>query len=392
MERSALLLSIPPLVFCDTCKEGKEKKDFLTGSYSNPYEAETVCSFVKLLISKMISGSQIGVIALYKSQESLIRQMLYPKDACVGFGRKKETAHSEVENVKVSTVDAFQGLEKDVIILSCCRTAGLGFLASKQRLNVALTRARHHLLIIGSASNLQRNSLWEELLEPLRRNPNTFRSSEDMKKALLGCSEAGCSSDGSKDSIDSTAGLAVLNPPPSISFELDSLFDEDDVSLKKLLEVLDDVNFRPRDFWQGYKLYCIGHYSHSQSHQDEFAQTLMADVIRTVHGMSELQWGGKFDKFVRSTWSTMEEYIKRRHGVNCGDIRFLIREYDDSQALAASEHGSFFFKMCEDETPFPRETNPDEREKPRQDETNSVIDSLMGQLSSMDERLAKLVK
>jgi superfamily I DNA and/or RNA helicase len=48
-------------------------------------------------------------------------------------------------------VDAFQGGERDVIIVSCVRTAGTGFIDSAQRINVALTRARHHLFLLGEA-------------------------------------------------------------------------------------------------------------------------------------------------------------------------------------------------------------------------------------------------
>jgi superfamily I DNA and/or RNA helicase len=46
-------------------------------------------------------------------------------------------------------VDSFQGREKDIIIISCVRTEATGFLKCRLRLNVALTRARHSLLMIG---------------------------------------------------------------------------------------------------------------------------------------------------------------------------------------------------------------------------------------------------
>jgi len=46
-------------------------------------------------------------------------------------------------------VDAFQGGEREVIILSCVRTAGTGFIDSPRRTNVAITRAKRHLFVVG---------------------------------------------------------------------------------------------------------------------------------------------------------------------------------------------------------------------------------------------------
>lgn len=55
----------------------------------------------------------------------------------------------------VNTIDSYQGVEKDVIIISNARTHGIGFLANYQRLNVALTRPRKCLILCGNFKNLE---------------------------------------------------------------------------------------------------------------------------------------------------------------------------------------------------------------------------------------------
>lgn len=57
--------------------------------------------------------------------------------------------------MEVGTVDSFQGRERDVIVFSCTRTEGTGFMANSERLNVALTRAKHSLIIVGNFKSLK---------------------------------------------------------------------------------------------------------------------------------------------------------------------------------------------------------------------------------------------
>lgn len=58
-------------------------------------------------------------------------------------------------NIMVNTIDSYQGLEKDVIVISNARTSGIGFLSNPQRLNVALTRAKKCLILCGNFRNLE---------------------------------------------------------------------------------------------------------------------------------------------------------------------------------------------------------------------------------------------
>lgn len=106
---------------------------------------------------------------------------------------------SILDAIEVSTIDGFQGQEKEIIIFSCVRTnrsKGIGFLSDSRRLNVAITRAKSSLFLLGKASNLMQNSLWGELIKDAR-DRNTYvpyderfwrqvRSSSATLKAFAG--------------------------------------------------------------------------------------------------------------------------------------------------------------------------------------------------------------
>lgn len=76
----------------------------------------------------------------------------------------------------MSTVDAFQGAERDIIVLATSRTVRLGFSDSPKRLNVAITRARRHLIVMGSAPLLTSNSAWDTVLSTALSSPGGLQS------------------------------------------------------------------------------------------------------------------------------------------------------------------------------------------------------------------------
>lgn len=105
----------------------------------------------KFFKSGVVPG-QIGVVTPYEGQRSYIVNYMQFN------GSLKKDLYKEIE---VASVDAFQGREKDYIILSCVRSnehQGIGFLNDPRRLNVALTRAKYGVVILGNPKVLSKVS------------------------------------------------------------------------------------------------------------------------------------------------------------------------------------------------------------------------------------------
>jgi regulator of nonsense transcripts 1 len=103
----------------------------------------------KFFKSGVVPG-QIGVVTPYEGQRSYIVNYMQFN------GSLKKDLYKEIE---VASVDAFQGREKDYIILSCVRSnehQGIGFLNDPRRLNVALTRAKYGVVILGNPKVLSK--------------------------------------------------------------------------------------------------------------------------------------------------------------------------------------------------------------------------------------------
>lgn len=139
---------------------GREEISASGYSYLNRVEAMNVEKIITRLFKQGVTAEQIGVVTPYEGQRAYILQHMLLTGSLVD----KREQYSEVE---VASVDAFQGREKDYIILSCVRaneTHGIGFLSDPRRLNVALTRAKYGLVIVGNPRCLAKNKLWNHLL------------------------------------------------------------------------------------------------------------------------------------------------------------------------------------------------------------------------------------
>jgi regulator of nonsense transcripts 1 len=137
---------------------GNEEISASGTSYLNRTEASNVEKIVTRFFKAGVKPADIGVITPYEGQRSYIVSTMQ------NTGTFKKEFYKEVE---VASVDAFQGREKDFIVLSCVRSnenQGIGFLSDPRRLNVALTRAKYGLVIIANPKVLSKHELWHHLL------------------------------------------------------------------------------------------------------------------------------------------------------------------------------------------------------------------------------------
>nr|XP_042715838.1 protein ZGRF1 [Chrysemys picta bellii] len=171
MDRSPLLDWLPTLCFFNVNGTEQIERD---NSFYNMAEVYFIIKLIQSLIASGIEGSMIGVITLYKSQMYKISNLL-------------SAVHSdalEIKAVQVSTVDAFQGAEKEIIVLSCVRTRQVGFIDSEKRMNVALTRGKRHLLIVGNLACLSQNKLWGRVIHHCEGRENGLQHVSQYEQQL----------------------------------------------------------------------------------------------------------------------------------------------------------------------------------------------------------------
>eukprot|EP00053_Salpingoeca_punica_P018610 m.183108 g.183108 ORF g.183108 m.183108 type:complete len:1045 (+) comp17467_c0_seq2:72-3206(+) len=145
-----------PMFFYATT--GQEEISSSGTSYLNRTEAAIVEKVVTKFLRSNVNPSQIGVITPYEGQRAFLVNYMQFNGAM-----RKEL----YEQLEVASVDAFQGREKDYIVLTCVRSnehQGIGFLNDPRRLNVALTRAKYGVIIVGNPKVLSKQPLWNNLL------------------------------------------------------------------------------------------------------------------------------------------------------------------------------------------------------------------------------------
>lgn len=154
-----------PMMWIDTAEcDGKE--EFVGENFGriNRAEAELTLQILQQYLEKI--GKQrileesidVGIISPYRAQVQLLRKEL----------RKREFFRPYRHLLTVNTVDGFQGQERDIILISLVRSndgGDIGFLRDLRRMNVAITRARMKLIILGSSETMTSHPFYKKLYE-----------------------------------------------------------------------------------------------------------------------------------------------------------------------------------------------------------------------------------
>ncbi|GMM29297.1 RNA helicase [Martiniozyma asiatica (nom. inval.)] len=154
-------------------------------SWANKKEVSYVERIVEsLIVDKKINREDIGIMTGYSAQRELITKAL-ERNLVVNpslnktvttidkedLGKEKNATTNIVNGIIISTVDAFQGREKNVVIMSCVRAnprGEVGFLKDYRRMNVAFTRAKYSFIMIGDANTLkQGDQMWRDYIGDL---------------------------------------------------------------------------------------------------------------------------------------------------------------------------------------------------------------------------------
>ena len=141
--------------------DGNEQVDSEGQSKSNIDEAGRVLTVVQsLLATGDVSTRDIGVITPYNGQVRVLDDLFEGAG-----GRGKDEPYAGLE---IKSVDGYQGREKEVIVFSTVRSnenGEVGFLSDRRRLNVAITRARRGLIILGDMKTLRHDRTWASYLD-----------------------------------------------------------------------------------------------------------------------------------------------------------------------------------------------------------------------------------
>lgn len=136
---------LSPLIWQDTCGLHGEFTDIESGSKYNIGECHLAKEHIAKLVKLGVKEDSIGVIAPYSAQVSKLRDIIWNRN-------DDSPNEASFPNVEISTVDGFQGREKEVIILTLVRSNDekeVGFLKDFKRLNVSITRSKRQLYVIG---------------------------------------------------------------------------------------------------------------------------------------------------------------------------------------------------------------------------------------------------
>jgi hypothetical protein len=170
---------------------GTETRNPVTRSRGNQIEAEIIAQQIQSFSSEISSRGKgkisIGIISPYKEQCSVIHKTLMKAS---GATAKKHIRKSILQiefpklSISISSVDGFQGQERDIILISTVRSnseGNVGFVVCPLRLNVAITRAKFSCWIFGNSSTLENASDWAALISYMNEHKKVISFSKAGK-------------------------------------------------------------------------------------------------------------------------------------------------------------------------------------------------------------------
>ncbi len=158
---------------------------------ANPAEA-SLCLYAFYQAVEKYPLEEISIIAPYRRQIKVIRDNISlekVRNLCPGQKISDKRWHAFI-NSKIATVDSFQGAESDIVIICYVRSnkkEGIGFVDNPNRINVAHTRCRREIVIIGDLKGLKRqagNNIFERMSRAFSRDGELIEVTEDMLKEI----------------------------------------------------------------------------------------------------------------------------------------------------------------------------------------------------------------
>ncbi len=149
-----------PLVYIDTAGcSFEEQQNLKTKSRFNPNELNILREHLYQLLAQYTDNPipSIGIISPYSAQVIYMKEIL----------ETDENIQPHLSSISINTIDAFQGQEREVIYISLVRSnekSEIGFLADYRRMNVAMTRAKKKLVIIGDSATIGGHSFYNDFL------------------------------------------------------------------------------------------------------------------------------------------------------------------------------------------------------------------------------------
>ena len=179
-----------PVEWLDTSEmDFSEKYVSATGGRVNPDEGEFMLdsleAYIKRIGEKRVEDENLdfAVISPYKAQVSWLRRN----------AKKRKVLRRLKGKIAINTIDGFQGQERDVVFISLVRSnddGKIGFLSDLRRMNVAMTRARMKLVIIGSAATLTRHPFYEKLFLSQKKENGVKKVSEISDGESMCCEKS----------------------------------------------------------------------------------------------------------------------------------------------------------------------------------------------------------